>query len=102
MPPSSSELITAVSHPTRRRILRAFVEEPLGAASADELADALEQPVAQVGYHLKTLARCEILRLSRDDDRNAAEELHRGWALDLEPDWLRVVLDVWVESRAAS
>lgn len=102
MPPSSSELITAVSHPTRRQILRAFVEEPLGAASADELADALEQPVAQVGYHLKTLARCEILRLSRDDDRNAAAEPHYGWALDLEPDWLRVVLDVWVESRAAS
>jgi DNA-binding transcriptional ArsR family regulator len=102
MPPSSSELITAVSHPTRRRILRAFVEEPLGAASADELADALEQPVAQVGYHLKTLARCEILRLSRDDDRNAAEAPHYGWALDLEPDWLRVVLDVWVESRAAN
>lgn len=102
MPPSSSELITAVSHPTRRRILRAFVEEPLGAASADELADALEQPVAQVGYHLKTLARCEILRLSRDGDRSAAEAPHYGWALDLEPDWLRVVLDVWVESRAAS
>jgi len=102
MPPSSSELITAVSHPTRRRILRAFVEEPLGAASADELADALEQPVAQVGYHLKTLARCEILRLSRDGDRNAAEAPRYGWTLDLEPDWLRVVLDVWVESRAAS
>src|ERR1043165_7078808 len=101
MPPSSSELITAVSHPTRRRILRAFVDEPLGAASAGELADALEQPVAQVGYHLKTLARCEILRLSRAGARNAAEEPRYGWALDLEPDWLRGVLEVWVESRAA-
>jgi len=99
MPPSSSELITAVSHPTRRRILRAFVDEPLGAASADELADALEQPVAQVGYHLKTLARCEILRLSQHGDWEDAEEHHYGWSLDLEPEWLRVVLDIWVESR---
>lgn len=90
MPPSSSELITAISHPTRRRILRAFVEAPFGSASADELANAIEQPVAQVGYHLKTLARCEVLRLSS-----------YGWALDLEPDWVRVVLDIWVESRVA-
>jgi DNA-binding transcriptional ArsR family regulator len=78
-----------------------LVEEPLGAASADELAEALEQPVAQIGYHLKTLARCEILRLSQEGDRDDAEEPHCGWSLDLEPDWLRVVLDVWVESRPA-
>ncbi len=99
MPPSSSELISAVSHPTRRRILRAFVEDPLGSASAAQLAEALEQPVAQVGYHLKTLARCEILRLSQDRDRHAAEEPHYGWSLELEPDWLRVVLDIWTDSQ---
>lgn len=97
MPPSSSELITAISHPTRRRILRAFVEAPLGFASTDELADAIEQPAARVGYHLKTLARCEILRPGRGDD---AQGRPYGWALDLEPDWVRVVLDIWVESRA--
>lgn len=101
MPPSSSELISAVRHPTRRKILRAFVDGPLASASADELADALEQPVAQVGYHLKTLARCEILRLSQEGDRNDPEEHHYGWTLDLEADWLRVVLDVWAESRPA-
>lgn len=98
MPPSSSELLTAISHPTRRRILRAFVEAPFGSASADELAAAIEQPVAQVGYHLKTLARCEVLRPSQGDD---ADERRYGWALDLEPDWVRAVLDIWVESRAA-
>ena len=101
MPASSSELIAAVSHPTRRRILRAFVDERLGTASADKLAEALEQPVAQVGYHLKTLARCEILRLDQDGDRHDAEENHYGWSLGLDPELLRVVLDVWVSSRAA-
>lgn len=100
MPPSSSELISAVSHPTRRRILRAFVDEPRVSASADELADVLEQPVAQVGYHLKTLARCEILRLSQEGDGHAAEEPYLTWSLDTERDWLRLVLDIWVESRA--
>jgi DNA-binding transcriptional ArsR family regulator len=101
MPPSSSELISAISHPTRRRILRAFVEEPLGSASADELADAIEQPAARVGYHLKTLARCEVLRPSQGGAGGDAHARRYGWALDLEPDWVRVVLDIWVESRAA-
>jgi DNA-binding transcriptional ArsR family regulator len=86
MVPSSSELIDAVSHPTRRRILRTFVEDPLGCASAGELAERLEQPVAQVGYHLKTLARSEVVRLNPD---------RRGWSLDVEPDWLGLFLDIW-------
>ena len=102
MPASSSELIAAVSHPTRRRILRAFVDERLGTASTDELADTLEQSAAEVGYHLKTLARCEILRLNQDGDRNDAEEHHYGWSLGLDPELLRVVLDIWVSSRPAS
>ncbi len=89
MVPSSSELIDAVSHPTRRRILRTFVEDPLGCASASELAARLEQPVAQVGYHLKTLARSEILRLNPD---------RRGWSLDVEPDWLGLFLDIWPQA----
>jgi DNA-binding transcriptional ArsR family regulator len=101
MPPSSSELITAISHPTRRLILRALVEAPLGSASADELADAIERPVAQIDYHLKTLARCEILRLSRSGEGGDAQAGRYDWALDLEPDWVRVVLDIWVESRVA-
>lgn len=89
MVPSSSELIDAVSHPTRRRILRTFVEDPLRCASAGELAERLEQPVARVGYHLKTLARSEVLRLNSD---------RRGWSLDVEPDWLGLFLDIWPQA----
>lgn len=89
MAPSSSELISAVGHPTRRRILRTFVEEPLGCVSAGELAERLELPLAQVGYHLKTLARCEVLRLNRD---------RRDWSLDVEPDWLGLFLDIWPQA----
>jgi len=83
----------------RRRILRALIEGSFSGASAEELASALEQPVAQIGYHLKTLARCDVLRLTQDGDRDDAEENHRyGWSLEVEPDWLRVVLDVWAEA----
>lgn len=89
MVPSSSELIDAVSNPTRRRILRVFVESGGRCGSTEDLAAALEQPVAKVDYHLKTLARCEILRLSRGGCE---------WTLDVEPDWLGLFLDIWPQA----
>jgi DNA-binding transcriptional ArsR family regulator len=99
---SSADLIDAVSHPTRRRILQLLVDEAGHCSSAEELAVALDQPVARVGYHLKTLARCEVLRLSRvGDGRAAGEPPRRGWTLDVEPDWLRLVLAIWLEARSA-
>ncbi len=92
MVPTSSELIEAVRNPTRRRLLRVLVESAGTGASSEDLAVRLEQPVARVDYHLKTLARCEILRLDRD----------RGdWSLQVEPDWLGLFLDVWPQLRPA-
>lgn len=104
MVPSSSDLISAVSHPTRHRILRLFVDESGRSLSAEELARVLDQPLAQVGYHLRSLADCEVLRFNRGDERGAKEGDQGGryrWSLELEPEWLRAVLDVWIESRAA-
>ena len=97
MPPRAPELITAVNHPMRRRILRAYLDGPLEHASTAELARAMDQEAGKVSYHLKTLARCEVLRPVRDDQ--AGEEDCYGWALDVEADWLRVVLAFWSESR---
>lgn len=88
MPPSSSELINAVGHPLRRQILNAYLEGAVECASAGELARALGQRVPQVAYHLKTLAKGEILE--RDD---------YGWVLAVEEEWLRVVLAVWAEAE---
>jgi DNA-binding transcriptional ArsR family regulator len=97
MAPSSSELISAVSHPTRRRILRAYLDDSLDCVSARELVPAVEQPVSQIAYHLKTLARCELLRPVQGE-RPYEDEPVYGWALDVEAEWLRLVLDVWSES----
>src|SRR4051794_41380615 len=99
MPPSSSALINAVGHPTRRRILQTLVDSDRR-VSADEIATTLDQPRSRVSYHLKALARCGVLRLSPRDDRGGAPQ-PCGWSLDVEADWLRVVLDVWIESRPA-
>lgn len=97
MPPTSSELISAVRHPLRRRILLAYVEGYVECASASELATAMDQRVGQVAYHLKTLARGEILRPAR----SGTGQEYYGWTLGVEAEWLRLVLEVWAESDAS-
>jgi DNA-binding transcriptional ArsR family regulator len=97
VPPTSSELISAVSHPLRRRILFAYVEGAVERASAKELAEAMDQRVGRVDYHLKTLARGDILRPVQAGGEQEAEA-HYGWTLGVEADWLRLVLEVWAEA----
>jgi DNA-binding transcriptional ArsR family regulator len=97
VPPTSSELISAVSHPLRRRILFAYVDGAVECASAQDLAEAMDQRVGQVAYHLKTLAKGEILRPVQSGQGQAGEA-HYGWTLGVEADWLRLVLEVWAES----
>jgi DNA-binding transcriptional ArsR family regulator len=97
MPPTSSELISAVRHPLRRQILLAYVDGSVECASASELARAMDRRVGQVAYHLKTLARGEILRPARSAGGQEAEALPYGWVLGVEPEWLRLVLEVWAE-----
>jgi DNA-binding transcriptional ArsR family regulator len=87
MPPTSAELISAVRHPLRRRILLALAEGSVESASTMDLARAMDQRVARVAYHLKTLAKGAILR-----------PVPNGWTLDVDPEWLRLVLEVWAEA----
>lgn len=92
MAPSPAELISAVNHPLRRRILNAYLAGEIESPSAGELAKVLEQRVGQVAYHLKTMAKSEILHPSPD----------QRWVLGVEEEWLRVVLAVWAEAELSS
>lgn len=98
MPPTASELIHAVNHPLRRRILCAYLDGSVECASASELAAATDQRVGQVAYHLKTLARGDILRPVRQGDRSQSAGEGYGWALGVEAEWLRLVLAIWAEA----
>lgn len=98
MPPTSTELISAVSHPLRRRILLAYVDGSVSCASAGELAEAMDRRVGQVAYHLKMLAKGDILRPVRSGGGQEAGEARYGWVLGVEPEWLRLVLEVWAEA----
>lgn len=90
--------MSAVGHPLRRRILHAYLNGALECASARELAETLDQRVGQVAYHLKTLAKSDILRPVQRGDREQAQEDHCCWILDVDATWLRLVLEVWVEA----
>lgn len=94
MPPDASQLISALNHPLRRRILHAYLDGSVERASADEMAELLGERVGQIAYHLKTLGQGEILRPVERGDR-------RGWDLGIEPEWLRVVLEIWAEAEVA-
>ena|SRR5215218_3529456 len=94
MSPSSSQLIDAVGHPLRRRILRAYLDDSREGASARELAEALGQRVGQVDYHLKTMARSKILRPVRRTGGDAADG-QQVWALDIDAVWMELMLEVW-------
>jgi DNA-binding transcriptional ArsR family regulator len=98
MPPTSSELISAVSHPLRRQILLAYVDGSVECASANELAQAMDRRVGQVAYHLKTLAKGDILRPVSSAGGQEAQVTPYGWTLGVEPEWLRLVLEVWAEA----
>lgn len=93
MPPSSSELISALGHPLRRRILLAYLNGAVEVASAGDLAETLDQRVGQVAYHLRTLAKSDILRPVQRRDWKQAHEAHYGWVLGVEVVWLRLLLE---------
>ncbi|HET7121119.1 MAG TPA: hypothetical protein VFI17_07705 [Solirubrobacterales bacterium] len=98
MPPGSSELKTAINHPLRRRILRAYLDRSLSSASAVEMAYLIDEQLATVAYHLKTLGGCQILRPVGVGTGNGNAPGHPRWALDVEEDWLRLMLDLWAQS----
>ncbi|MGE5527135.1 MAG: ArsR/SmtB family transcription factor [Methanosarcina sp.] len=104
MPPGPTELITAVNHPLRRRILRVYLDGAVRDASVTEVARATGERAAKVAYHLKTLVRCDVLRpvaARGGEGSGAGSEPLYAWALPGEGQWLRLVIDVWAQSDPA-
>jgi len=101
VPPTSSELISALSHPLRRRILSAYVDGVFQWISAQELAEVMDLRVSQVAYHLKMLEKIQILASIEGEHRWRPGEIYGGWILRVEPEWLRLVLEVWAEAEVS-
>lgn len=95
MAPSTTELTDALSHILRRRIIIAYLEGEFERASAAEIARAWGERVAQVAYHLKTLARCNVL--SPGEGGAPGSEHRYGFAPGVDPEWLWLLLSVSAE-----
>jgi DNA-binding transcriptional ArsR family regulator len=58
----NDDLLVALRHPMRREILRLIADEK--PASPREIADALDQQLSGVAYHVRVLADCEAIVLT--------------------------------------
>jgi DNA-binding transcriptional ArsR family regulator len=70
---TDTETVKALSHPLRVQILR-MLEEKDG--SPVEIATALGLPVNRVSYHMRQLARFELIKLVKTTPRRGAVEHH--------------------------
>lgn len=65
---SERDLFTALSHPLRRRILRAMLSHG-GERTPGQLAAGLEERLSALSYHVRVLADCgaiELVEVERD------------------------------------
>ena len=93
MPPDTPELIAALNHPLRRRILRAYLDGRFQTASSTQLANEVKLPLGNVAYHVKTLARLDVLQLVRREKVRGAEERFYALSLDDRSECVRGVLE---------
>ncbi len=84
----ADDLIAAINHPVRRRILRAF--DGKEAISPVELAERLDVALTTVSYHVRILAGYRALKLVRTKPaRGAVEHFYRSM---VEAEWALVAL----------
>jgi DNA-binding transcriptional ArsR family regulator len=86
--PSDDDLLAALQHPLRRRILLAMArKQPI---SPRELADALDEPLSALSYHVRVLAaRKAVKPAGKKRVRGTTQHFYR-WAI--ESAWARKML----------
>jgi DNA-binding transcriptional ArsR family regulator len=70
---TDTETVKALSHPLRVQILRLLEEKD---SSPVEIATALGLPVNRVSYHMRQLARFDLIKLVKTTPRRGAVEHH--------------------------
>lgn len=80
----AEDCIKAISAPRRRRILRTL-HDVGEARSPNELAEAFENSVGHVSYHVKVLKECGALALTdTQQKRGAVEHFYASTVMDNE------------------
>lgn len=82
------DLLVALRHPLRRRILREMADGE--ATSPRELSDTLQEQLSNVSYHVRVLAECAVINLvGTKPARGSVQHFYRS-AVDAP--WARQVL----------
>jgi DNA-binding transcriptional ArsR family regulator len=87
---NENAILAALSHPLRRRILRAMeIATPI---SPRELSALLEHSLPNVSYHVRVLADCEAIALVFTEPvRGSMQHFYRA---SLEAPWARRILEL--------
>jgi len=85
----TTDLLLALSHPLRRRILQTLADEQ--PRSPSDLAESLEQPVSAVSYHVRVLVSRGALRLVRTAPSRGSEQ--HFYLPSIEAEWARSVIE---------
>jgi DNA-binding transcriptional ArsR family regulator len=86
--PEDTDLLTALRHPLRRRILRVMADGE--AISPRELAAALRVPLSNLSYHVRVLAeRSAVTLVETKPSRGSVEHFYRS---AVEASWARQIL----------
>jgi DNA-binding transcriptional ArsR family regulator len=81
------DLLTALNHPMRRRILRRMAGE--AAISPREISEALDRPLSNVSYHVRVLAECNtVVLVGTRPVRGSMQHFYRSsldapWAIEV-------------------
>jgi DNA-binding transcriptional ArsR family regulator len=88
--PGDNDLLVALRHPLRRRILQLMADGE--ATSPRQLAAALRQPLSNVSYHVRVLAERSAITLAETrPSRGSVEHLYRS---SIEAAWARQILEL--------
>jgi DNA-binding transcriptional ArsR family regulator len=88
-----NDLLAALRHPLRRDILRAMANEK--AISPREVANAIDQPLSNVSYHVRVLADCAAVSLV--GTRAVRGSMQHFYRIAIEAPWARQVLGLDAE-----
>ncbi len=95
--PTDNDLLVALRHPLRRRILREMADGRT--TSPLELAAALRRPLSNVSYHVRVLAERSVISLvATKPSRGSVQHFYRG---RVEAPWARQILGLGEEKDGA-
>jgi DNA-binding transcriptional ArsR family regulator len=96
--PDDNDLLIALRHPLRRRILRQMADGK--AISPRDLAVALRAPLSNVSYHVRVLAERSVVTLVKT--KPSSGSVQHFYRSAVEAPWAREILKLGEEDRGGT